>query len=1585
MNKWVKKVFSILVVLVSMVSICVPTRVVKASENSVAHTGNKALYFDSISSAWDYALKNDEIIVLDKDWELSSYLTVSEGKKITLELNGHKICRNLGSAVDDGYIFKVGKNASLNLYGTERKNTEFTYKGYNSDGTSNSSSSSELKVTTGGLVTGGNNADGAGAIYMLEKSNLNLYSVAINGNANHSESKSIYGGAIAVCGELVKITMNDAHIDHNYSYIGGGGIGVTQKNVEINMTDSSISYNLTESLGLGQGYGGGIMLYDYDNTINMKNSTIDHNRSSGNGGGIYAAFGRLYVNMDNSHIDSNVSYNENGGGVYMATGNIKGISNSTISNNKSYRNNSNSYGGGIYLSGDASESNRNNIIGVTIKDNESDIGGGIYLKGNYTLIDLCEISGNKANSGKDSKAGKGGGIYNGANCTIVRATSVTGNTCTNVGGGIYAYGPYDITFEDCIKVTGNKGKNAKNDNVYLCEEQGTDGNLYYSSIRGTVNSYSEIGISYNFVNDRKAVVNISKYYPNVYQLDNTPTNYYLDYNSSSKELWLRKGEKTYTLTINGFEVGKYTAGKSIGLDMEAFKWVLVDDAGSKVFKTVTHDMVKNYSQNGNIIEFTMPNENVSMTASFVTKAKDFTLTVAEPATGEAFPSEGTLTWNNGANSKTVPVYWVKGDEQKQATGTVGFNTEYSVVASIGQDLTNDLAFANDITNANVLVKYGDNDASASTIAQVDSSGTLNLKGTKIKSVSTIASVQTKRYDTRRNTTVESLKAKLKGVYNATVTLKDGSMTTVLLDTDNMIIPETMMDESQNKIVANGTITIPILASSLSEKNLINTDDLKCTVNVVLYNAWAAGAPTLDKAEGTYTGTSLDITASLGENATTLYYTVNGGNVVTTTDTTINLSLAEGENSKEFKIVAWDGNPDISSLQDSDAITRTYTLQRGEEVNAVITSIPIINVSIAEGSTEEQLRAAIPTTASVNVRKDGDTTDTTITLNINADDISNKVVAGMLNSETRVVDYKETTTSFEVCVVLQDGITNPNSLTLSMKVTVTKNKEIVATPVVTASGTKSKLTLTATCGTEGATIKYIYDGETDVHTYDNQNPIVLSVRSGETKSNYSIAFWAEKDGYESSDVYTGNYVVENEVAPVVKTVTVVCKDTSADTLTELKTETYEFESGSTVQLIAPPITGKKFEKWVKGDGTVVETSNIDLGELTDNVELTAIYNPIITELDLTMSVPEASKTLAKNISGVKAKVVDSYDPTTGNTTYKEVDLTQYFKADNMTWLPDHTIAEPLTSYIAKVPLVRDGNSTSQKKYVLAEDVTVKINGSDSTAKVTQVIKDNDIVAYVSFDKTGKLTAKSIQPLEDLTVSYVDAYDMQTKQEAEITMNVWNLPTKAIVVIDEETKYTIDTDITWNIPEKGFDKTNPDAQTFTVTGTLDIPEYLDLGAIENKIEITVKVDAQQKAPTPTSSVPSGTYNADKLVSLNCDVKDATLYYTLDGSEPTVNSTEYKGAFDVTETTTIKVFAVRAGMKDSDVATYTIKIDRSVQPTNNSSSTTKKTSGWDDGGPFTTDKCGNVYDRWGNKIYEAKACNVGGYNLVGTSTKD
>ena len=71
----------------------------------------------------------------------------------------------------------------------------------------------------------------------------------------------------------------------------------------------------------------------------------------------------------------------------------------------------------------------------------------------------------------------------------------------------------------------------------------------------------------------------------------------------------------------------------------------------------------------------------------------------------------------------------------------------------------------------------------------------------------------------------------------------------------------------------------------------------------------------------------------------------------------------------------------------------------------------------------------------------------------------------------------------------------------------------------------------------------------------------------------------------------------------------------------------------------------------------------------------------------------------------------------------------------------------------------------------------------------------------------------------------------------------------------------------------------------------------------------------------------------------------------------------------------------------ATAHFKVEKKVEITptpeiNKSSTTDKASNGWDDGGPFTTDKCGNVFDRWNNKIYEANGCNVGGYNLVRTS---
>ena len=83
--------------------------------------------------------------------------------------------------------------------------------------------------------------------------------------------------------------------------------------------------------------------------------------------------------------------------------------------------------------------------------------------------------------------------------------------------------------------------------------------------------------------------------------------------------------------------------------------------------------------------------------------------------------------------------------------------------------------------------------------------------------------------------------------------------------------------------------------------------------------------------------------------------------------------------------------------------------------------------------------------------------------------------------------------------------------------------------------------------------------------------------------------------------------------------------------------------------------------------------------------------------------------------------------------------------------------------------------------------------------------------------------------------------------------------------------------------------------------------------------------EQVATPTFTPAEGTFTSAQSVTIACATDGATIYYTTDGSTPTTSSTEYTGAINVNETTTIKAIAVKNGMTNSEVATatYTINI--------------------------------------------------------------
>ncbi len=85
----------------------------------------------------------------------------------------------------------------------------------------------------------------------------------------------------------------------------------------------------------------------------------------------------------------------------------------------------------------------------------------------------------------------------------------------------------------------------------------------------------------------------------------------------------------------------------------------------------------------------------------------------------------------------------------------------------------------------------------------------------------------------------------------------------------------------------------------------------------------------------------------------------------------------------------------------------------------------------------------------------------------------------------------------------------------------------------------------------------------------------------------------------------------------------------------------------------------------------------------------------------------------------------------------------------------------------------------------------------------------------------------------------------------------------------------------------------------------------------------VDAQYyitgTVSTPAFDPPSGQYAVPQSVTISADPSEATIIYTLDGSEPSQdNGTVYDGAIDVASNTVIKAFAYIAGWEDSQVAT-------------------------------------------------------------------
>jgi hypothetical protein len=75
-------------------------------------------------------------------------------------------------------------------------------------------------------------------------------------------------------------------------------------------------------------------------------------------------------------------------------------------------------------------------------------------------------------------------------------------------------------------------------------------------------------------------------------------------------------------------------------------------------------------------------------------------------------------------------------------------------------------------------------------------------------------------------------------------------------------------------------------------------------------------------------------------------------------------------------------------------------------------------------------------------------------------------------------------------------------------------------------------------------------------------------------------------------------------------------------------------------------------------------------------------------------------------------------------------------------------------------------------------------------------------------------------------------------------------------------------------------------------------------------------------PEFSIAEGYYKSTQSLTMSCGTKGATIYYTLDGTEPSNSSTLYTTAVSITETTTVKAVAYKGTTASAvTTATYTV----------------------------------------------------------------
>ncbi len=367
-------------------------------------------------------------------------------------------------------------------------------------------------------------------------------------------------------------------------------------------------------------------------------------------------------------------------------------------------------------------------------------------------------------------------------------------------------------------------------------------------------------------------------------------------------------------------------------------------------------------------------------------------------------------------------------------------------------------------------------------------------------------------------------------------------------------------------------------------------------------------------------------------------------------------------------------------------------------------------------------------------------------------------------------------------------------------------------------------------------------------------------------------------------------------------------------------------GATSQTVALVVQGNDgtnnwyYSKKITGTDVVNVSDIVAESNTPASIDLSACKIWLeITEDNVTYAV-NATETVVSEISSVA--ITDIATPVSNTALDAEAScVTEGVSSTTpqITWTPSDSTAGYNTSYTASITL------TAATGYEFTDSTTATVLGNNATS----ITKNTDGTLTVTYDfpATAKDKLISITAPQAITVANGTAYDAM------------NLPATVNIVTEGNTESSAP--VTWNTTAPASGSYEPSVltqQTVTLNGIVTCPDSIDDNGVPLTTTITITISAAGIVGAPTVNLAAGTYTENQSVTLTSSTEGATIYYTTDGSEPTITggvpagtTAVYTAPIAVTGTegksitTTIKAIAVKDRMQNSSVEkfTYTIQI--------------------------------------------------------------